>query len=130
MTILNIDDDLEDQEIFTEAIDIIDPLFTCIKANNGLEGHELLFHDEKQLSIDYIFLDINMPKMNGIELLSLIKKNDRLRNIPVYVLSTSCSQRERAEINLLGAIMLEKQSQFEMNIKMLRSIIKPETVVH
>jgi CheY-like chemotaxis protein len=63
--------------------------------------------------------------MNGIELLSLIKKNDRLKNIPVYVLSTSCSQRERAEINLLGAIMLEKQSQFEMNIKMLRSIIKP-----
>jgi CheY-like chemotaxis protein len=67
MTILNVDDDLEDQEIFTEAIGIIDPLITCIKANNGLEGHKLLFNDEKQLSIDYIFLDINMPKMNGIE---------------------------------------------------------------
>jgi CheY-like chemotaxis protein len=125
MTILNVDDDLEDQDIFTEAIGFIDPLITCIKANNGLEGHELLFNDENQLSIDYIFLDINMPKMNGIELLSFIKKNDRLKNIPIYVLSTSCSKREQAEINLLGATLLEKQSQFEMNIKMLRSIIKP-----
>jgi CheY-like chemotaxis protein len=125
MTILNVDDDLDDQEIFAEAIGIIDPLITCINANNGLEGRELLFNDEKQLSIDYIFLDINMPKMNGIELLSLIKKNDRFKNIPVYVLSTSCSKREKAEINLLGATLLEKQSQFETNIKMLRSIIKP-----
>lgn len=129
MTILNIDDDIEDQEIFTEAISIIDPLITCIKANDGLEGHELLFKNEKYLSIDYIFLDINMPKMNGLELLSLIKKNDRLKNTPVYVLSTSCSQREKAEINLLGSVLLEKQFQFETNIRMLRSIIKPESVI-
>jgi len=125
MTILNVDDDTEDQEFFTEAIGLIDPLITCIKANDGLEGYELLFNNEKDLSIDYIFLDINMPKMNGIELLSLIKKNDRLKNTPVYVLSTSCSQREKAEVDLLGAILLEKQTRFEMTIKMLSSIIKP-----
>ncbi len=125
MTILTVDDDVEDQELFTEAIGVIDPLIRCIKANDGIQGYELLFNNEKDLSIDYIFLDINMPKMNGIELLSLIKKNDRLKSTPVYVLSTSYSRREEAEINSLGAILLEKQTRFERTIKMLSSIIKP-----
>ncbi len=104
---------------------VIDPLIRCIKANDGIQGYELLFNNEKDLSIDFIFLDINMPKMNGIELLSLIKKNDRLKSTPVYVLSTSYSRREEAEINSLGAILLEKQTRFERTIKMLSSIIKP-----
>jgi CheY-like chemotaxis protein len=125
MTILTVDDDVEDQELFTEAIGVIDPLIRCIKANDGIQGYELLFNNEEVLSIDFIFLDINMPKMNGIELLSLIKKNDRLKSTPVYVLSTSYSRREEAEINSLGAILLEKQTRFERTIKMLSSIIKP-----
>ena len=130
MTILTVDDDIEDQEIFTEAVGIIDPLIICLKANDGIEGHELLFNDKTFLSIDYIFLDINMPKMNGIELLVLIKENEKLNNIPVYMLSTSCTQSEQAKINLLGATLLQKQSQFEMNISMLSSIIKAQPVVH
>jgi CheY-like chemotaxis protein len=125
MTILNVDDDIEDQDLFSEAISIIDPSFICIKADDGLEAETLLFDDEKPVPIDYIFLDINMPKMTGIELLALIKKNQRLKHTPVYVLSTSCSESEKAEINLLGAMLLEKQSRFEMTIKMLRSILKP-----
>ena len=69
-----------------------------------------------------------MPKMNGIELLLLIKENEKLNNIPVFMLSTSCSEKELAKINLLGATMLQKQSQFKMNVGMLRSLIKAKPV--
>lgn len=129
MTILTVDDDIEDQDLFTEAVNIIDPSIICLKANDGIEGHELLFNPNTHLTIDYIFLDINMPKMNGIEFLTLIKKSELFNEIPVYMLSTSCSQSEKAKIILLGAQMLEKQSQFKMNISMLSSIIKTRPVV-
>lgn len=130
MTILTVDDDIEDQEIFTEAVSVIDPLIICLKANDGIEGHELLFNDKLFVSIDFIFLDVNMPKMNGIELLVLIKKNERLSNIPVYMLSTSYTESQKAKINSLGATLLAKQSQFKMNIGMLSSIIKAQPVVY
>ena len=70
-----------------------------------------------------------MPKMTGIELLVLIKKNERLKKIPIYMLSTSCSESELEKIDSLGATMIQKQSQFSLNIQMLRSIIKPKPVV-
>jgi CheY-like chemotaxis protein len=126
MTILNVDDDIEDQEIFTEAINFIDPLIRCIIANDGMEGHRLIFDGKTYLSLDYIFLDINMPKLNGIELLGLIKADTRFHKIPVYVLSTSCSPDDTNKIHLLGAKLFEKQSNFQTNVRMLTSIIRRE----
>lgn len=130
MTILTVDDDIEDQEIFCEAISVIDPLIVCLTARDGIEGYDLLSNGKTYLALDYIFLDINMPKMTGIDLLLLIKKEERLKNIPVYMLSTSCSQTELAKINLLGSTMLQKQSQFALYTQMLRSIITAKPVVH
>src|SRR5690606_36082307 len=129
MTILTVDDDVEDQEIFFEAVRVVDPLTVCLKANDGIDGYELLMDSKTYLSLDCIFLDINMPKMTGIELLVLIKKDERLKDIPVYMLSTSCSPSERARINLLGGTLLQKQSQFAFAVLMLRSIIKPTSGV-
>jgi CheY-like chemotaxis protein len=125
MTILTVDDDVEDQEFFFEAVRVVDPLTVCLKANDGIDGYELLMDSKTYLSLDCIFLDINMPKMTGIELLVLIKKDERLKDIPVYMLSTSCSPNELARINLLGGTLLQKQSQFALTVQMLRSIIKP-----
>lgn len=130
MIILTVDDDTEDQEIFFEAVRIIDPLIVCLKANDGIEGYELLMGAKTYLSLDCIFLDINMPKMSGIELLMLIKKDERLKDIPVFMLSTSCSPSELAKINLLGATLLQKQSQFALYVKMIRSIIKRTVESH
>lgn len=129
MIILTVDDDIEDQEIFLEAVHIIDPLTVCLKANDGIDGYDLLMDSKTYLSLDCIFLDINMPKMSGIELLVMIKKDERLKDIPVYMLSTSCSPNEIARINLLGGTLLQKQSQFALTVQMLRSVIKPTVAV-
>ncbi len=129
MTILTVDDDIEDQELFAEAVRLIDPATVCLVANDGIEGHELLLDGKTNLSLDFIFLDMNMPKMNGIELLVLIKKDERLKDIPVYILSTSCSPNELAKINLLGGTLLRKQSQFALAVQMLRSVINPSVEV-
>jgi CheY-like chemotaxis protein len=65
-----------------------------------------------------------MPKLNGIELLVMIKKDKRLDKIPVYILTTSCSQGDIDKIDSLGAKLLQKQSQFLTNVSMLSSIIQ------
>ena len=115
--------------MFLDAVHTIDPLNVCLKANDGIDGYELLMDSQTYLSLDCIFLDINMPKMTGIELRVLIKNDERLKDIPVHMLSTSCSPNELAKINLLGGTLLQKQSQSALTVQMLRSVINPSVEV-
>jgi CheY-like chemotaxis protein len=96
-----IDDDADDQEIFSLALNQINDEFECQVASNGLEGLQQL-RKSKTLP-DYIFLDLNMPKMNGKECLKEIKKNDRLKAVPVIIYSTSSSTMDMADTKALGA---------------------------
>ena len=115
--------------MFLDAVHTIDPLNVCLKANDGIDGYELLMDSQTYLSLDCIFLDINMPKMTGIELRVLIKNDERPKDIPVHMLSTSCSPNELAKINLLGGTLLQKQSQSALTVQMLRSVINPSVEV-
>jgi DNA-binding response OmpR family regulator len=67
MTILNIDDDSEDLELFCEVMESIDPKIKCLTAQTPDEAFLLL--DETKLVPNYIFLDINMPVKDGKECL-------------------------------------------------------------
>jgi CheY-like chemotaxis protein len=97
-----IDDDSDDQEIFSLALEKIDPTFTCIAANSGFEALQKL--SDKTISVpDYIFLDLNMPRMNGKECLKEIRKFDHLKKVPVVIYSTSSMKYDIAETTKLGA---------------------------
>src|SRR5690606_41510698 len=63
----------------------------CLVAADGDHALELL-HNEEAIP-DYIFLDLNMPKMDGFELLTAIRKSKILRDIPVIVYSDRKSTR-------------------------------------
>ena len=101
MTILYVDDDEDDRDIFREAIRSIDDTLNLISAANGLEALALL--EEAATLPDLIFLDINMPLMNGITCLKEIKLNSRTAKIPVIMFTTTRDASEIAECRAHGA---------------------------
>ena len=92
--ILLVDDDSDDQEFFVEALIAIKPDYTLQVAKNGKETLDKL-KDISNLP-DLIFMDINMPVMNGIECLKEIKKIPLVSTIPVIMISTSTTQFDLA----------------------------------
>lgn len=69
------------------------PLKVC---NNGEEALEYLNNPESEIP-GFIFLDLNMPRMNGIEFLKVAKADEKFRKIPVIVLTTSKEDQDRME---------------------------------
>ncbi len=101
MTILYADDDADDCALLFEALCKIDPSITCLIANDGREALELL-HGTSTLP-DSIFLDVNMPVMDGKKCLQELKKDTKLKNIPVIIWSTTKSLLEVNQLYSLGA---------------------------
>lgn len=97
-----IDDDEDDQEIFALALREADASIRCVTANDGVEALHKLEQD-KTFVPDYIFLDLNMPLMNGKECLREIRKHTHLRDVPVIIFSTSSEPRDIEETRRLGA---------------------------
>ena len=74
MIILCIDNDPEDIEFFCDAVKAVDPSIVTLSAMNGQEALDLLNSLAVEELPSYIFLDINMPQMNGKETLEQIRK--------------------------------------------------------
>jgi CheY-like chemotaxis protein len=101
MTILYADDDKEDYDFLCEALNNIDPSISCIPACDGREALDLLKENEKLP--DFIFLDINMPVMDGKKCLIELKKNNRFKDIPVIMYSTTNNPDEINYLYSIGA---------------------------
>src|ERR1700712_889169 len=97
-----IDDDKDDQEIFMLALEDMNIQVSCFTANDGNEALLKFAQDETFLP-DYIFLDLNMPRINGKQCLIEIKKIDHLKDVPVIIYSTSSAQKDKMETEMLGA---------------------------
>jgi len=102
LTLLIADDDDDDKEMFQEVVAEIDQCIRCIKAVNGFEAVQLL--EKGEFVPDFIFLDLNMPRMNGKQCLQYLKKNEKLRSIPAIVYTTSKSPQDKEETKKLGAV--------------------------
>lgn len=100
-TCLLVDDDEDDKEIFCLALKKIDPSIDCITASDGREALSIL--DDGSFIPDYIFLDLNMPRMDGKECLKEIRKQNRLDKVPVIIFTTSSAERDKEETKKLGA---------------------------
>jgi len=102
-TILLIDDDEDDQLIFIDAIKEVHAGIVCLTADNGSDAYLQLEKSSPAPSL--IFLDLNMPVMNGFEFLQRVKKNDRLKNIPIIIYTTSDSPLDKQNTIESGAVM-------------------------
>ncbi len=90
LNILLADDDADDRIFFKQALDELSIPTNLTTVNDGEELMNYLSKSEPGSNeIDVIFLDINMPRKNGIECLSEIKQNEKLKHIPVVMFSTS-----------------------------------------
>jgi CheY-like chemotaxis protein len=96
-----VDDDEDDRETFLEIVSELDPSAVLLTAINGAEGFQKLSMQDAQP--DVIFLDLNMPIMNGTEFLRKIKAIEKLKNIPIVILSTSSDEWAIKEVQALGA---------------------------
>ncbi|RYU95255.1 response regulator [Emticicia agri] len=82
-----IDDDLDDQEIFSFILSDSSSEVVCVFADDGLDALEKL--QDVSFKPQIIFIDFNMPRLNGLETLKEIKKIKHLSDTPVYMYSTS-----------------------------------------
>jgi CheY-like chemotaxis protein len=113
------DDDLDDVELFREALSDIDSSISCNYANDGKEAIEKL-RNKKVEDPQIIFLDVNMPEMNGWECLSILKQEERFKDIPVIMYSTSSSKQDAQKALALGALCFYEKPN---NFKLLRNFL-------
>jgi len=124
-TILLVDDDTDDQVLFLDALSHVNKTVKCDIANNGLEAMEAL--RSKTSSPDLIFLDLNMPKMNGYECLVEIKKEHSFKHIPIVIYSTSRIETEKQRTLEMGAKhFFTKPNDFTVLMNELDRILKLE----
>ena len=95
-----IDDDEDDQMLFQQALNEINKSVTFYTAING---HDALKKLETPPPPDIIFLDLNMPIMNGFECLSALKKQKRYEHIPVVIFTTANDAGTIEQTRKLGA---------------------------
>lgn len=98
--ILHIDDDEDDLEFFSTAIEELDSMLQCTSMHSPREALKKL--TAKELNPDIIFIDLNMPLMDGFQFLSELKKLPGFA-IPVVTLSTSSQFITRQQVDAIGA---------------------------
>ncbi|HTF31136.1 MAG TPA: response regulator [Flavitalea sp.] len=94
-----IDDDPDELDIFTEALHEVDPSSVCTWADSPFNALTVL----KTTVPDIIFLDINMPRMDGFECLREIKKIENLSHVPVILYSNGLNDSSCKKAISLGA---------------------------
>ncbi|MGA0556791.1 response regulator [Larkinella sp. VNQ87] len=102
VTCFLIDDDEDDQELFMMALKKVDPGLTCVVADDCGEAIRKIREEEDFLP-DYIFLDLNMPRIHGKQCLVELRKIARIEQIPIIMYSTSSEPKDILETKALGA---------------------------
>lgn len=87
LLIFLVDDDPDDREMFSLVMDEVTGAAQYVFAYDGVHALERI-HEDATFIPNLVFIDINMPRMNGIRLLEEIKKISRLSSTPVYMYST------------------------------------------
>lgn len=113
LTVALADDDEDDRLLFEDAIEELKIKTKLLLFNNGLELMEYLQSPGAELP-HVLFLDLNMPVMDGMKCLDHIRRDPKLKHISVAIYSTSSSEKDIVETYVRGAnIYLTKPSDFK-----------------
>ncbi len=99
-TALIVDDSDSTRSLIRSVIEEINDI-NLLEASSGFEALKIL----PTQSFDLIIMDINMPDINGLELINFVKNNDQYKDIPVIIVSTESSEEDKKRGMSLGAFM-------------------------
>lgn len=125
------DDDEDDRMLFSEALEEQCPEASMVTFDNGVDLMASLLDREQRLP-DVIFLDLNMPLMNGEECLSDIRREPKLEAIPIIIYSTSLDPQQVENLRENGANKYLKKPESFKKLKItlekaIKSVLSEET---
>ena len=121
MNIFYCDDDLDDIEFFKKAIRRINPTINLTTTQDAEEALTLLATNEKVPHA--IFLDLHMPKLDGLECVIAIKRNKKLKRVPVTILANDLTKIQIEQFNKLGVFQFVSKSTYEDLETSLRNLL-------
>ncbi|MGQ7944376.1 response regulator [Flavobacterium sp. WC2509] len=101
-TILLVEDDELDIISVERSLKKIESEYVLYTAYNGIEALKILRDKNLGLIPDVVLLDINMPRMNGIEFLKIIREDKNFSSLKVFIMTTSSENDDRFEAEQLG----------------------------
>ncbi|WP_405604351.1 response regulator [Polaribacter sp. Asnod1-A03] len=122
LKILLIEDNLIEIMKMKRTISLLKLEHSIQEAKNGEEALEVL--EDKSNFPDLILLDLNMPKMSGIEFLNILKSTDDFKHIPTVILTTSDNQKDLFEcykIGISGYIL--KPLKYDDYVKKIEAVL-------
>jgi CheY-like chemotaxis protein len=122
MLILAVDDDREDLDLFCDVVTEIDPTIDVMRAESGEEALNFLLTKAVTFP-DFIFLDINMPRIDGRECLKAIRNEKLTKRLSVIMYSTSLSSADKVLFEKLNAKFLTKAASYDQLRISLQSIL-------
>ena len=122
-TAILIDDDRDDLELLEEAIKQVDDSVKCISYLFCDDALRKIINDHS-LVPNYIFIDMNMPRLNGNQCLKQLRGDPKLKNVPITMLSTSMPAPVAEVLKENGAsFTFEKPVNFEDYEPILKRIL-------
>lgn len=119
-TLLLIDDDKDDCALFKEALNEVDPTIQLVSLNTAEVLHSVI----SDVNPDLIFLDVNMPKVNGFECLKMLYESVTKFRIPIVMYSSTGNAKEINIAYALGATLyLQKPSGYTKLVESIKGIM-------
>ena len=121
--VLLADDDDDDRLFFKDAIEVVKVKTSVAMVNDGVELMDYLNDSETRLP-NLLFLDLNMPRKDGMECLKEIRSNHKLKDLCIAIYSTSSLEKDIEETFIKGAnIYIKKPNDFEKLKDVLEKVI-------
>jgi len=129
INLLLADDDIDDRMFFKDALSELPVLTSLQTVSDGVELMDFLNVNEPLP--DLLFLDLNMPRKAGMECLSEIKRNEKLKPLPVVIYSTSLDYNVADLLFERGAFLyIRKPADFEALKEVIHKAITASTKNH
>lgn len=123
MHVLVVEDNPADVHLLREALNETGVPYTMHALEDGEEALRFLSRPSEQ-RFDVVLLDVNLPRVNGDAVLQQVRRADWLRGVPILVMSSSQSPKDRTRAEELGATFVPKAADLDDFLAIGRRIVE------